>query len=261
MMDGFRDYERFLRGEDINPVLSQSKDLGANGRRVFGTMFNIARFDPIDFGEDYYYKIPDFLKLLESYDQYAEWTCFADAGLMKGGPSWQLAHYLRLCDILRPIPNVFLELVNENDSNDNKVDIISFPKPDGICYSSGSNGAGTSPPGPYANYSALHPERRAERIALTTTTVYFAMHGYQDPGGSFAGTQVPTVNNEPQGFGEAPDGRRVTDPEVAYLMGIGCGYGAGGTAHCNSGIESVLLGQNEAECVRQFVRGVKLVCG
>jgi hypothetical protein len=46
MMTGFCDYARFLRGEDISPALAEARDLGANGRRVFGMMWNITRFIP-----------------------------------------------------------------------------------------------------------------------------------------------------------------------------------------------------------------------
>lgn len=263
MMDGFSDFHLYLtEGEAaLREKLKQAKQLGANGRRVFGTMFNIARLDPLDHGERYYEILPVFFDIYRQEGLWLEWVCFCDARLLKGDVTWQLAHYLRVCEIIRAYaPHVFLELVNENDSNDNGVDTKKFPKPEGITACIGSNGAGSNPPGPNWDYANLHCERRGDRPAVTTTTIWFAIHGYSEGTDSYRGTGIATINDEPQGFRETPDGRRVTDPEIAYLMGIGCGYGAGGTAHADSAILSQLLGPNEAKCVEFFIKGVKAAC-
>src|SRR5262245_65011468 len=49
-----------------------------------------------------------------------------------------------------------------------------LPRPQGICASFGSNGAGADPPGPFWDYADLHSERRGD-FALSTTTVHFAI--------------------------------------------------------------------------------------
>jgi hypothetical protein len=255
----FRAYQRFLAGEDLGDVLRQARDLGANVVRVLG-MFHWSDGNGPLHPQDhphYYDALPAFLDLCAHFDLYVEFCVFADTGHIMNEPDQQ-THFQKVCDALRPCTNAFLELVNENDAHENHVNIASFPKPDGITSCSGSNGGGSNPPGPYWDYSALHAERRDDRTALTTTTVWFAIHGYSEGADSFAGTQRTTINDEPYGFAEENEpGRRTNDPSIAYLMGVGCAYGGGGTAHCTDGIQAVVLRPIQAECARRFLAGVK----
>jgi hypothetical protein len=201
---------------------------------------------------DYYARLPEFFALLASYGLYAEFVAFADTQRSVPGAVAQRAHWDALVAVLRDIPNVLLERVNEQDSHENRID-ADLPKPDGICASFGSNGAGNDPPGPFWDYSALHSERRGD-FALSTTTVHFTVLGYGTP---FPGTRRATVINEPPGFSDTlQPGRRTNDPSIAYLMGLGCRWGAGGTAHSDCGVQSVLLSPVQRACVEAFLRGV-----
>ena len=257
--DGFRDYERFLNGEDIKPLLQQTVDLGGNGRRVFGSF---------DFGSpesqrlyprehpDYYDRLPDFCELFAEYDLYMQFTAFADTQRSVPGESAQRDHWARVCDAVRAQPNVLLEFVNEQDAHENHAN-FEPDKPDEICASRGSNGGGSDPPGPYWDYADLHPERPTDpaKLRQSTTTLSFAIYG---TGGSFHGTQRCTVASEPIGFADvAQPGRRVSDPDIAYLLGLGCRWGAGGTAHSDCGVASVLLTVQQAICVEAFLKGVR----
>jgi len=257
MVTGFRDYERFLRGDDIRPLLQETRDAGGNGRRVFGAF---------DFGSpqtqrlyprehpDYFTRLPEFLALNAQYGLYVQFTAFADTQRSVPGAQAQRDHWAALCDTVRSSPNVLLERVNEADSHENHLD-TDLPKPDGITASFGSNGGGADPPGPFWDYADLHSERRGD-FALSTTTVYFAINGYAGSPG-FDGTHRATVVSEPPGFADAPEpGRRTNDPRIAYLMGLGCRWGAGGTAHCDSGVQSVPLTPIQRACVEQFLKGV-----
>jgi hypothetical protein len=257
MLTGFRDYERFLRGEDIGPLLQETRDAGGNGRRVFGAF---------DFGSpqaqrlyprehpDYFARLPEFFALNAQFGLYVQFVAFADTQRSVPGAQPQRDHWAALCDTLRPIPNVLLERVNEADSHENRLD-TDLPKPEGITASFGSNGAGANPPGPFWDYADLHPERPADlpKLLQSTTTLAFAVHGF--PG--FSGTQRATVASEPIGFADAAvPGRRVSDPGIAYLLGVGCRWGAGGTAHSDNGVQSVLLSPIQRVCVEQFLKGV-----
>src|SRR5262249_22706915 len=185
MISGFRDYERFLRGEDIRPILREAQEVGANGRRVFGAF---------DFGSpdrqrlyprehaDYFDRLPEFLALNAEFGLYVQFVAFADTQRSVPGPGAQRDHWNALCDRLRPISNVVLERVNEQDSHDNRLD-TDLPRPQGICASFGSNGAGADPPGPFWDYADLHSERRGD-FALSTTTVHFAINGFSGEHGS-----------------------------------------------------------------------------
>lgn len=255
-VSSFRLYERFLRGEDVRPLLDETRQVGANGVRVFGA-FDFGspdqqRLYPSEH-EDYFARLPEFFALLAQYSLYAQFTAFADTQRSVPGAAAQAAHWAALCDVLRPIENVLLERVNEDNQHENRVD-ADLPKPDGICSSFGSNGAGDDPPEPFWDYADLHSERRGD-FGLSTTTVHFSIFGY---GTAFPGTHRATVVSEPPGFADmAEPGRRANDPYIAYRMGLGCQWGAGGTAHSDAGIQSVPLSPIQRACVEQFIRGVK----
>jgi hypothetical protein len=259
----FRAYERFLRGEDLQPHLQELAELGANGIRVFGAFDygspQTQRLYPREH-PDYYDRLAEFFALLQGFGLYAQFCVFADTARSVPGKPAQLAHWTRMVDVLRPIPNVLLERVNENDQHDNRVD-ADVPRPAGMCASFGSNGGGQDPPGPYWDYSDLHSERRGD-FALSTTTVNFAIKGYkgENAAKSFAGTQRATVVSEPPGIADTlVAGRRTNDPGICYQMGVGSStWGAGGTAHSDCGVQSVVLTPVQKECVRQFINGVKV---
>jgi hypothetical protein len=256
-VSSFRLFERFLRGEDVAPLLQEAREVGANGVRVFGAFdFGspaVQRLYPLEHGPAYYDLLPAFFELLGGYGLYAQFTVFADTARSVPGVVQQQAHFLDVCEVLRDVPNVLLERVNENDAHENRVE-APLPKPVGICSSFGSNGAGNDPPGPFWDYADLHAERRGD-FALSTTTVHFAINGY---GTAYPGTRRATVNSEPPGFADMTQpGRRTSDPRVAYRMGLGCRWGAGGTAHSDCGVHSVLLTPTQRACVEQFLRGVR----
>lgn len=260
MTDGFSDYRRFLvEGADaLKPVLAEAQAIGSNGRRVFG-MF--------DFGNpagphlyvsehpDYYDRLPAFLDLLASYGQYVQFTVFADTGRAMPDRAQQLAHFSRIVTILELHTNAMLELVNEQNAHENGVATASFPRPPPpLLASSGSNGGGSDPTLPLWDYSNLHSERPTDpaKLSMSTTTLAFAIDGFT----GWVGTHQPTVVNEPIGCADAPDpGRRINDPAVAYLLGLGTQWGAGGTGHSDAGAFSVMLGAQKP-CVAAFLRGV-----
>jgi hypothetical protein len=255
-VSSFRLYERFLNGEDITPLLQEAREVGANGLRVFGAF---------DFGSpetqrlyphehyDYYDELSNFFRTLSHAGLYAQFTVFADTQRSVPSARYQQDVWEDVCDVLRDVPNVLVERVNEQDSHDNRID-ADLGKPDGICASFGSNGQGADPPQPFWDYADLHSERRGD-FALSTTTVHFSIHGY---GGPFPGTQRATVVSEPPGFSDTlQPGRRTNDPAIAYRMGLGCRWGAGGTAHSDNGVQSILLSPIQRACVEAFLRGVK----
>ncbi|MGH7177888.1 MAG: fascin domain-containing protein [Tepidisphaeraceae bacterium] len=253
MTDGWRDYDRYLRGQDIRPVLAESRELGGNGRHVLGMNDWPEHLHPQDH-PDYYDRLPAFADLLAEYGQYLQLCVFADTKLVMPDPSQQQVHFRRVCDALRPKSNAVIKLVNENDQHDNGINIGSFAKPDGLLASSGSNGTGNDPPQPFWDYADLGSERRGD-FALSTTTLHYAIHGY---GTSYPGTHRATVCSEPPGFDEVMiPGRRTNDPAIAYLLGLGCRWGAGGTAHSSDGLQSNPLRPVTKQCVREFLRGVK----
>lgn len=277
MTAGNRDLDRLLRGQrdDLRAVLTQAQALGSTGRRVFACKTNWAVFDgswhdgpdrtwPVDHA-DYFDRVAELADLHASFNQQLNLVAFTGTSTSRRqmlgdeGTFWN-----RLVEIAHAKENVILSLGNELDAHDQGINIAAFQQPEGVLCSSGSNGGGSNPPEPFWRgrwgYCELHPERNQNRPSLGTTTLFFARHGYAGEGNNpgFAGTQWDTVASEPLGFNEDDEpGRRTNDPDVAYLLGLGCAWGAGGTTLSTDGIESIMLRSRQAECTRQFLRGVK----
>jgi hypothetical protein len=159
----------------------------------------------------------------------------------------------QVCEVLKPIPNVLLQRVNEEDQHENRVD-ASLAQPAGLVSSNGSNGTGNDPPQPFWHYADLGAERRDGSYPISTTTVFYTIHGYQGEHGApdWPGSHCATVNSEPPKLG-----KHVLDLHDAYTMGVGCQYGAGGTAHTESSLQGVLMSPLERDLSREFLRGVK----
>lgn len=270
---GFRDLDRTLRGQDIRPVLAQSQDEGGTGRRVFAMKWNWAikvngvwqdgpdHLWPREHN-DYFDRVEQLADLYAEYGHYLNLVVFVNARSVMPNINDQLNFWAKMVDLARKHPNMILSLMNEGDAHDNSVDVGRFPQPDGVLASSGSNGAGANPPQPFWKgpwgFSELHPERRGDRPSLGTTTLHFAIHGYSEGGDSWPGTQWQTVASEPYGFDEENEpGRRTNEPQVAWLLGLGCTWGSGGTGLSTDGIESVLLRPKQDACMRRFLEGVK----
>lgn len=270
---GFRDLDRLSLGQDIRPVLAQSRDEGGLGRRVFGMKWNWAvkvngvwqdgpeHFWPNE-RPNYFDSVERLADLYAEYNHYLNLVVFVNARSVMPDINAQLQFWGTMVEIARKHPNIILSLANEMDAHDNSVDIGRFPQPDGVLASSGSNGGGANPPRPFWGgpwgYCELHPERRADRPSLGTTTLHFAIHGYSEGADSWPGTQRFTVASEPYGFDEENEpGRRTNDPQIAWLLGLGCTWGSGGTGLSADGIDSVLLREKQDACMRLFLAGVK----
>lgn len=260
--DSFRAYERFLKqgSDSIRPVFAELQALGANGIRVLGSFdFGSPDQQRLYPGEhaDYYDRLPEFFQLAGEYALFVQFCVFADTQRSIPGGDAQRNHYSHVCNTLRGVPNVLLQLVNEGNQHENGLS-FEASKPAGLLASSGSHGTGDDPPTPFWDYCDLGSERRGD-FALSTTTVNFAIKGYGGENGNpgFPGTQRATVVSEPPGFGEVGSGSRTNDPRIAFLLGLGTKWGAGGCAHSDCGIQSIPLTTIQRECVRQFILGAK----
>jgi hypothetical protein len=275
MTAGCRDLDRLLRGQrdDLRAVLAEAQTLGSTGRRVFAMKPNWSikvngrwqdgpdRTIPAEHA-DYFDRLRELAALTAAAHQQLNLV------VLVGAPQiLSLTEQVQFWDACvaaaRECQNMILSLGNELDAHNQGVDVSAFAWPDGVLTSSGSNGGGANPPAPFLRgpwgYNELHSERRADRIGLTSTTLHFARYGFAGEGSNpgFPGTQWDTVDSEPYGFDEEDEpGRRTSDPDAAYLLGLGCGYGAGGTALSTDGIESVLLRPRQRECTRRFLQGV-----
>lgn len=166
-VSAFMHYQRFLDGEDIQPLLAQAVELGANCVRVFGMAYyipvNAGRkpFKPQDYGQRYYDQIPAFCALCESYGLYVYWSVFPDNEIIgvpdpSGFFDYVVAH-------LQAAENTIGELTNEQDAHSfNHIDPTQMHRPEGIAFCSGSYGdIGGPQPHPW-DFCDYHQPRRYE---------------------------------------------------------------------------------------------------
>lgn len=166
-VSAFMHYERFLKGEDIRPLLAQAKDLGANGVRVFGMAHYIPvnagrnAFKPQDYGDRYFDQIPDFCRLCAEYGQYVYWSVFPDNEMI--GVPGPKGFMNRVVAKLKDAANTLGELTNEQDAHSfNHIDPASMDRPSGIAFCSGSYGdIGGAQPSPW-DFCDYHQPRRYE---------------------------------------------------------------------------------------------------
>lgn len=151
-------YKRYLDGEDIRPVLQERAAIGFNLLRVWllNTSVIPGGLLPSQY-PDFYDKLAPFASLCASYGLCVEFTAFTSTQGLMPSVADQHAHWTRVCDALRGVGNVLLELVNEADQHDNRTDpSLLTMRPNGILASSGSNGAGSDSPTPVWSYSDGH---------------------------------------------------------------------------------------------------------
>ena len=146
---------RFLRNEDIEPVLKQRADAGFNVLRVW-TRYSgnetfereIGRLLPSE-QPDLYARLPAFMARLSAYGLYAELTAYT------GGS--RADHWERLGAAVQGITNVLgIELINEADSYSHDIRPQEFSRIPGILTSHGSNGAEREPIKPFWDYTDFH---------------------------------------------------------------------------------------------------------
>jgi hypothetical protein len=245
-MTEFLLYMRFLNGEDIRPVLAECQALGCNIVRVFG-MVTWGPLLPRDH-PDYYDRIPAFLDLLAEYRLRCYWTVFCDTQIVMPNQNEQWTHFHRVCQGLNQRPNAVLELVNENDANQNRVDLNAFTKPAGLLSCHGSHGGDVPPPLPAWDVSDMHATRSYPKAIIDMQVLQLR----DGEAGWYPGTHGPIWHGEPQGFGEV-EGRRWNSPQrAAEMAGTARGTAAGVFYHCDDGIQAHPLGPVQKRCAEAF---------
>lgn len=155
----FNLFNRFLSGEDIEPILKQRADAGFNLLRVF-TAFHVAGIGHLTPREhaDYYAKIPAFADAAARHGLYVEFTGFTgpyDAILPTDAD--KIAHWNHLVDAVANSTNVLLELINEYNNGPNLgVPLDQMRRPTATLASHGSSIVGSLPLQPFWDYATVH---------------------------------------------------------------------------------------------------------
>lgn len=118
----FNLYNRWLSGENIDPLLQQRQDVGFNSPRIW-TAYNIpliGRLIPREHA-DFYRRVPEFMDYVAGYGHYPEWTAFTGPyGGIFDSQAEMIAHWEALDDALTGCTNLLdLEAINEGDNAPN----------------------------------------------------------------------------------------------------------------------------------------------
>ncbi len=239
-------FERFLRGEDIRPVLEQRATLGFNSQRIWCaySIPLIGVLNPFDH-PDYFDKWPDLLALTASYGLYAEVTAFTGPYPFFPSQASMVAFWDGLVTALEPVSNLLdLEAVNEGDNGPNlgvPLNLLRQP----ACLSSHGSAVQDAPP--------MEP--------------HWTVAGYRSP---FSEWQRKVGHNAmewadkwniPVWTNEYP--RTDNDPNLDHwydgaassallCAGAGC-------FHSPHGKDSTLFTGNELDCAKAFIAGADSV--
>ncbi len=261
--DSFRLLDRFLRGEDIAPVMESCqrviKEIVDQGiwiipvLRVLGVMKNICQLQPSMYG-NYYTSVSALTDhARDDYGFLIDWDVNADEQHDSYGWGWseqqQHDHSGQFADATRG-RTPFYTLVNEGPKNG--IDHPEkFQRPDGFISSKGSNLGGDYPPPDPWGMHKYHPRRdNIKGIAACGRYICFVAGGDDEATPKWPRSTVPVVTDEWLGAADQDEhGRRTSWPDDHYRAAFDmAAWGAGGTFHSDCGIQSVPYSQRQFDC-------------
>jgi hypothetical protein len=249
----FRLFDRYIRGEDIHPILAERREIGFNMLRVFGMCGNMFQLRPQEYGERYWSSLVPFIELCGSYGFYVEWTAFVDATVVMPDKNEQLAFWDRLCRELTGLVNLVCEAINEAEQSINYLaSLQELRQPAGLISSHGSKGVVDAAREavcvePLWSYGTLHPGRPEDWPRLQG---HNTMEDVADKFGK-PGTCNESCRPD-QGRGPIPSDWFDGAANAALLC-------AGATMHSQCGKDSRLFDPTERACAEAWVKGAKAV--
>lgn len=255
-ISGFLDYKLFLDGgpDALRPLLMQSQDLGARGRRMFPHIVNIVDFHPITYGPRYWDEIPAYFDLNAQYGQEVDVPVLTDSGYR----GWSLAQcqdfWAHWNAATIDIPNRWISLTNEYDHGGNLVGSPDdYARPPDPLVSQGSATSDAPPPRPGWGRREFHVQKPWPKIGLCED-MYYNRLGV-DADGHQWGPVLPTDLSEGPRFDETNP--YTTDWLSACLAYQSIAWGDGMTFHCNDGKWGRLLQPRQASCCQAAMRALE----
>lgn len=249
---------RYVRGEDIRPVLTQRSELGFNVLRVL-TAFDVCaegrdvngnpcqpmgRLHP---SPSVYTSIPGFLREVSKYGMYVELVGFAGKWSPSATDDEMVQHWENLINSASGSTNALLELANEYNNPPNAgVPLDRMRRPSTLFASNASAVQDSIPRLPIWTYATYRPGGGPEWMRKV------AHNGMEDVADKF---NVPTVANETTRF---PDNDN--NPDHAFDAAAGAALlSAGSTFHSVHGKNSTLFEGIELQAARQWAAGARSV--
>lgn len=258
---------RYLNGENIEPILQDRVNVGANLVRVFGMLASwgnpatspsdgIIHFFPQEHA-DYFDRLRTFLDLLKRYRLRCELVVFADAQIVMPDQGQQLAHWNRVAVSIGDKTNVVLQVVNQGKKNG--VDSTVFPNPHdawpNLLASRDSGMEGDNPPPANGFAYSAYTSSRADIkwFVEQGSSMYYLIYGW-GPGTDWAGTHHISILDEPMGASEREQpGKRSADVNAFKQLARSLVWGNGATFHCDDCINSVVLGPVQHSAAVEFL--------
>lgn len=239
---------RYLRNEDIRPVLAQRQSCGFNLLRVW-TLFDISGIG--DLTQLHYDLIPAFTTLCASYGLYVEFTAYTGIN--------DPLHWTHLCDAARVCQTKpILELVNELDQNSNEPDYFgrifhlnNYSQPEGLISSHGSNGSEHTAVRPWWSYEEFHTNDASEWWRKSSHNAMELAAGAE----GLIGSGVPILSNENTRYPDKASSL-IYAYDAAEAAALLC---AGSCYHSVRGKTSELWDGLEETCARRWALGARQV--
>jgi hypothetical protein len=267
-----------MRWERNDPQLTEfvkwTRLVGANTWRVFlqHRFLSYPQLDPYFLPTE---KVRPFVDFVKSQGLYVELTVLCDAQKRNPGDDLdgfdqsQEFRVNRVRDVLNAVrgaDNVFVEIMNEpwfNGGIDSLRGIIN------------SLGLLDKANRPVLMASGLYPDTGSESRDSLLILDYIGDHPPRKPTWPaetgkigfyvYKQTGVAHLHDEPIRFGEpgqSVEGKEETDPNNAEDGAAGMALAsAGGTFHCNGGVQTVRPGPVQTECARRFFAAMDLIPG
>jgi hypothetical protein len=247
----FQLFQRFLRNQDIAPILAQRAALGFNLLRVSLTCDFMFTLHPSDYPA-YFERLLAFVRVLARAGLRAELVVFMDATIVMPRQADQVEFFSMVVNTLQPVADQgLLELVNENDQRPNVIDPRAFQQPPGLLAAHGSNGSQAMPIRPSWSYETFHTNDAPE---WTRKVGHNAME-WSNGGVGFSGSGRPVLANEntrcPDRFNSVPQAF-----DAAAAAALLC---AGSCFHSVHGKFSELFDDAELACAQAWVAGARSV--
>ncbi len=288
----FRLLDRFLRGEDIEPILQDRLEVLSEVQEqaaqtgdgawilpvldVFGMMHNICRLYPQDYAT-YYTSTRALIDHVAVRGFYVHFKMFCDAQHIMPHRQAQADHAQQLYAVWHGCETVLPSKGNESGDHYNgnkngwKPEDIPNP-PSEFCWSQGSALSDQEPYVPCGDFSCFHGRRDNKahsqqagvKARISSCDLAFYVSGNTDSGNTndpFPGTHQPTIHDEPIGAADQDvAGRRSAAPDVFHGLGMDAAkFGAGGTFHSDCGLQSVPFTDIQRACAKAFVMGLSKV--
>lgn len=243
-VSAFRLFDEWQMGNDIVPYCQWALVNNINILRVFGMYAGaLGRLIPDEI-DRYFYKVRDFLNVMESYGLSLEWVAFAD--LQRPGLDHLdvQRHYHNLVDVLLGREGVVLEICNEPPLNGLDPTTVytrfgELAQALGL-YNPENNTL------PVAQYLTDHTPRDDEWPRKAKDILELTKLG----AGSMPPLMVPGICDEPMGIGVDQPGRRsMSKPDMAQYHALAALFGSGSTIHGDFGIECRLPNADEQAVV------------